>query len=301
MFLRDLLLPDTGEELVVLTDKFNAYFQKLYPFTTENISGYIDYFHLEGKSLLTVGSSGDQAINAILKGCTDITVADINPYTRYYYYLKVAALISLEMDEYLEFLRYMNYINEKKKNKRVLNIETYEKIKQNLKKLDVESFLFWNKLFYTKSSTSIRRKYFNKDEYTTSLIKKCNPYLQSDELYKETQAKISSVKPTFLTMNLIIEQPDRYYDNIWLSNIGAYVDLHTLKLFVQKINELLNKKGKLLISYLYSFDKNTEYGHGWDPIYDLDRTLPLLKQYDPILHSFSGVEDTDSILLSKKI
>ena len=39
-------------------------FSKIYTFTTENISGYIDYFDLDNKSLLTVGSSGDQVLNA---------------------------------------------------------------------------------------------------------------------------------------------------------------------------------------------------------------------------------------------
>ena len=52
-------------------------FDKMYPFTTENISGYIDNFDLEGKSLLTVGSSCDQIYNASLKGCKDITILDI--------------------------------------------------------------------------------------------------------------------------------------------------------------------------------------------------------------------------------
>ena len=47
-------------------------FEEIYPFTTENIAGYIDYFDLQDKSLLTVGSSGDQIINAAFKGAKDI-------------------------------------------------------------------------------------------------------------------------------------------------------------------------------------------------------------------------------------
>ena len=63
-------------------------FQRLYPFTTENIAGYIDKFNLKGKSLLTVGSSADQVINAIYKGSKDITLYDVNIFAKYYYYLK---------------------------------------------------------------------------------------------------------------------------------------------------------------------------------------------------------------------
>ena len=65
----------------------NKIFQYIYPFTTENINGYIDLFYLDDKSLLTVGSSGDQVINAIDKGCKNIDVVDINEYTKYYYFL----------------------------------------------------------------------------------------------------------------------------------------------------------------------------------------------------------------------
>lgn len=49
-------------------------FINIYPFTTENIAGYINEFELKDKSLLTVGSSGDQVINAALYDCQDITL-----------------------------------------------------------------------------------------------------------------------------------------------------------------------------------------------------------------------------------
>ena len=58
-------------------------FNKLYSFTTENIKDYISSFDLNNKSLLTVGSSADQAINAILNGCKDVTIMDINPFVKY--------------------------------------------------------------------------------------------------------------------------------------------------------------------------------------------------------------------------
>ena len=62
------------EGLVIYDKAFNKGFNQIYPFATENISGYIDKFDLKDKSLLTVGSSGDQVINAILYGCKKISV-----------------------------------------------------------------------------------------------------------------------------------------------------------------------------------------------------------------------------------
>ena len=54
---------------------------KVYPFTTEEISGYFKYLNLKDKSVLTVGSSGDQAFNAIYYGARKVTLFDINPNT----------------------------------------------------------------------------------------------------------------------------------------------------------------------------------------------------------------------------
>ena len=50
----------------------------VYLFTTENISGYINDMDLKDKSLLTLGSSLDQAYNALLMGVSQIDVFDIN-------------------------------------------------------------------------------------------------------------------------------------------------------------------------------------------------------------------------------
>ena len=60
--------------------RYISEFSKIYPFTTENISGYINYFDFQNKSLLTVGSSFDQVLNAYMCGVRDITLYDINPY-----------------------------------------------------------------------------------------------------------------------------------------------------------------------------------------------------------------------------
>ena len=46
----------------------NREFSRIYSFATENVSGYIDYFNFNDKSLLTVGSSGDQILNAFYNG-----------------------------------------------------------------------------------------------------------------------------------------------------------------------------------------------------------------------------------------
>ena len=77
-------------------------FNKVYPFTTENIAGYMD-MDLTGKKIITVTGSGDHIINAILKGCNDITTFDINPLTKEFMELKLEKIKELSLDEYLEY------------------------------------------------------------------------------------------------------------------------------------------------------------------------------------------------------
>lgn len=93
-------------EGIIIEDKsfkFKKEFQQIYPFTNENISGYIDYFDVQNKNIMTVGSSLDQTLNAILYNCQDITVLDINSYTKFYYYLKMSTILVLTLEEYLNF------------------------------------------------------------------------------------------------------------------------------------------------------------------------------------------------------
>ena len=60
----------------------------VYLFTTENIAGYIQNMDLKDKSLLTLGSSLDQAYNALLMGASKIDVFDINVNARKFHKLK---------------------------------------------------------------------------------------------------------------------------------------------------------------------------------------------------------------------
>ena len=77
----------------VINKRNDNIYMRLYSFTTENIKGYIKYFDLKDKNLLTVGSSGDQILNSYFEGCRDITLLDINPFAKYYVNLKIAGIL----------------------------------------------------------------------------------------------------------------------------------------------------------------------------------------------------------------
>lgn len=284
---------------VIYNEASNKGFGKIYPFTTENISGYINLFNLKDKSLLTVGSSGDQVINAILKDCKDVTILDINPYTKYYYFLKMACILELKISELLQFLRYKDYPKVFKNNDDVFNIETFNKIKNTLRLLDYESYLFWDELFQSYPMNEIRLNLFEQDEYRTEIITKCNPYLQSTVLYDETKEKIKNVKITFINGDIFKTELNQTYDNIWLSNIGTHIPRRFLKIMTDKTSKHLNKEGKMLISYLYETTKDSIYQQDWCPIYNLDKTFEILDEYNPELISFTGI--TNFAFNSKKM
>ena len=296
------------EDNIILDEASMNGFEEIYPFTTENIAGYIDYFDLQDKSLLTVGSSGDQIINAAFKGAKDITLLDINPYAKYYYYLKAAGILELNLTDFNEFFRYNDYPKVFKYNKKVFDKASYKKLKSTLKSFDNDSYLFWDELFDMYQPDHIRFSLFSNDEYGTSVLGKSNLYLQSENTYDEAKTKLKELRPEFINEDIFKSNLTKNYDNIWLSNIACYLYQDKIKGMTDKFADKLAVDGKLLISYLYSIDMNTEYDDDWSPIYDLKNDLELLKEYSPIFHFFKGVNGIkhidddikDSVLIYQK-
>jgi len=265
-------------------------FQLLYPFTTENIAGYINNFNLTGRGLLTVGSSGDQIINACLFDCYDIVCLDICPFTKYYVNLKIASMLELNRRDFLAFLCFKDFPGTFKDNYRAFNKEDYNKIKRPLRVLDYDSYLFWDELFSCYSGLDIRKELFYFDENKSKVIINCNPYLQSDGLYDETRNKIRKIRPCYITDDIFKAELERSFDTIWLSNIVAYHSRHFLKILTQKMADNLNEQGKLLISYLYKTDIHSKYVEDYCPIYNLTKTFEILNEYKPNLITFIGVD-----------
>ena len=192
----------------------------IYPFTTENISQYINFFDLVDRSLFTVGSSGDQTINAISKGANKVTLVDLNPLTKYYYFLKVAAILELNLDEILDFIKYNKFTDTESAG---LFSKTYfERIKGSLRLIDSDSYNFWNDLFSMVSNIDIKNRLFHPDNRKEVIIE-CNPYLQNEENYKLARERIERVQPIILTENVVDYSGKEKSDNIWLSNVAGHL------------------------------------------------------------------------------
>lgn len=226
----------------------------LYAFATENISGYLNEFDLADRSLLTVGSSGDQVISAISKGCKDITHFDINPYSKYYIYLKLAGILSLNFAEFYVFFDYfLNYSPSK------FEKSLYKKIINTLKSLDSDSYDIWKTLFETYTPHTIKKSLFVSDNTTLGVpLYRLIPYLSHPDIHEKTKANIKTANIQFLVGNIADAQLDRQFDNIWLSNITQYLSRNKSISVINKIIEYLTKNGQILMEYMYFYDENAQ-------------------------------------------
>lgn len=283
-------------------------FDRIYPFTTENISGYISIFELDGKSLLTVGSSSDQVINTSMFNCKNQTVVDINPYTKFYFYLKKAALLTLDYNSFLSFFCYKGFPKFCKNNDNVFNLKMYKEFKPLLRLLDYESYLFWDEMFLNFPTILIRQRLFEYDEDKLSVLKHTNIYIKDECAYEQAKQHIKNVNPTFITGDIFNVELNETYDNIFMSNLLQYYPIDKIKILVDKLSLNLAAGGKMLISYLYKTTLDTKYCDDWAEIYNLDIVFNLLEEYDISLNNFIGTrgilfddsKDQDAALIYKK-
>ena len=113
--------------------------QKIYDFTTENVSAYKDIFDFSNARVLTVLGSGDQYFTSLLNGAKSIEVFDYNIVTWYYFLLKFTAIKYLSYEDF-----YQMFITDN-----LNNLKIYNKFHFCQKKVLVFSisYIFYKKIF----------------------------------------------------------------------------------------------------------------------------------------------------------
>lgn len=229
----------------------NSMFQKIYPFTTENIKGYLDKVNFRGNSLLTVGSSGDQVLSAVLYGCKKAQVVDLCPFSKEYFHLKMAAILTLDREEFLGFFSIKNFYNQFTINNNAFNINIYRNIRDAIN--DDETREFWNYLFKKYSGLFLRERLFNiNDDSPKSFAEKANSYLTSDEKYNKLKKIVSDLVILFSIGNIFdIDLPeDQKFDHILFSNLITYNSPESIVKLCKKYMPYLEDNGIMQISYL---------------------------------------------------
>lgn len=221
-------------------------FNSIYLFTTENIAGYMKDLNLHNKKVITVTGSGDHVINAVLKGARKITTFDVNPLTKYYLDLKLAAIKYLSLDEFKELLLYENK-----------NSFAYEVIK----KLDMnkESKKFWLDSLekFNQSGLLLRKStLFNTKYFDASRKIKENLYL-NEENYAIVKDNLKDVDIEFIEKNIKDLELNEEYDYMFLSNISDYLKDIYEENYLDKYQELISnfktKVKNIYFAYVYDF------------------------------------------------
>jgi len=230
-------------------------FWHIYSFNTENIKEYIEYFDLNNKSLLTVGSSGEQVINARIKGASDITLFDASPFAKYYTWLKIAAIIKLDYREYLSFfMQHTSTVAGHGGNVYRFNKRIFDKVAPVLKSLDYESYYFWVELYDQIKRSGDIASIIKDDETRPKVIKGYSLYLDSEENYYKARKAVREITFKYVHGDLFKDKVEGHFDNIWLSNLCTYHNVYKMYDLVLKLAENLNIDGRMLFAYLYETD-----------------------------------------------
>ena len=211
----------------------------IYKFSNESIIDYQKYLKNRNNAFI-VTASGDQILNSILEGTTNITSCDVSRFPKYFFELKKAAILSLSKDEYLDFfLKDDNYDD-------ILNDDIYDNIRNNMCDEDRE---FWDGLFqFFEGGEIYNSSLFSHEIVTPQLVISRNSYLQ-DNNYNKLQSNIEKTNINHQIGNVrdIILNEKKEYDLVNLSSIIYYYN-GNYKELLESIK--LSNEG-IVLSYLY--------------------------------------------------
>ena len=247
---RLLTMPDFECEDYELSEEIKS---KVYHCSNERLNAYFKDLNFKDARIATVGSSGDQVLNAIFYGAKDITLIDANIFTRAYFEYKTAMIKNLD---FCEFKYHLGMFS-------MFNWQVYSKISHDL---SPRSKRFFDELMLNQddhghdydegylTDSLIRNNLFHtpchhqdtEDENLFYNNKK--DYLKLKELLIENDFKLKIINAE------LTEFPSKLkgeFDYIFLSNIYDYVDRDLIISVIDKLYKKLNPGGA--IQYYYTF------------------------------------------------
>lgn len=234
-------------------------------FGTENQEEINKILNYKDKDVLTPASSGDQYLGAFYYGAKSIEIYDINRFTKYITYLKIASIMVLT---YEEFIAFWIPIENGVIKKTFWSKKIFNKLNDTLTK-DVA--YFWDNVMHATKD----KKYGNfilPDAYMNDIdtVMRGMPFYSNEEEYYKLQSLLKgSVFPQFHEMDIrnINEEFNKKYDLVYLSNIieslvsfektqNCYrgpsedeIEEKYLFRVMPQIIKILNKNGTILVNY----------------------------------------------------
>ena len=219
-------------------------FNSIYPFTSENIAGYMNDLDLIGKKVITVTGSTDHILNAILQGTTKITTFDINPLTKPYMDLKISAVKNLSYEDFIQFLLFEGSMNLD------YNIISSLDMSNQSKTFWLEQLSkFNNNGIELRNSTLFNTKYFNPNSKLWQ-----NLYLEKSK-FNLLKRQLQDVSINFIRTSLKDLKIEDDYDYMFLSNISDYLNLmyegDELRKYRDLLSEFKKRVNTIYFAYLY--------------------------------------------------
>ena len=237
-------------------DDFNYTVGKGFAISNEKLSDVFKDIDLTNKSVLTVGSSGDQAINSILKGAKDITIADINVFTEPFVEYKLALIRVFDFETF----------NDLFVKPRMFNYKVYRKISHLLSPTAQQ---FWDSImldleadadvWYEFNEKEVAKKMLIIDHSTrySDFYKKTDVYLKLQNILRSGKISIKYVNAELEDFSNVIKGK---FDLIYLSNIYYYYKESKSDKFEKIVKDLydkrLNKNGTILVNYDFCYGKD---------------------------------------------
>ena len=242
----------------------------IYKSTNETISHkeYIDTIK-EKERVLSIIGSGDQIINSILYGSKDIVGLDISLFPKYFLSLKLAAIKSLDKNDYLEY--FYGFYNEP------FMVKYYFSVRD---KLDDNSRMFWDNLYREYRAHDIyNSNLFNDFKISRNRAIINNPFLD-DNNYRIVKEKLDTINVELLNYNIFdVKKLDKGdFDLIILSNMIN----HVFKLYGESVTPKEYDK-----RFIESIKKYKKFLH----------KLPLKKEGQAITYNLAFYPKVRSLFL----
>lgn len=202
---------------------FFGEYSHIYPFTTENIKGYlneINPFIKDDDNFLVPCASTDHLLNLVGMGARNIDTFDISIFPKYYMYLKLAALKELKFDEFKQYLFCDG------KNANLFAENNYVKLRGTLENMDQSSLVFWDGLYdFAPGHKIILSKLFS--DGCGKGFRLTNNFYTDESIFNEIKERLDMINIDFYHCD--IEELPLYihkkYRCILLSNINDYTPL----------------------------------------------------------------------------
>ncbi|MHB8860232.1 MAG: DUF3419 family protein [Minisyncoccota bacterium] len=268
----------------------------MYVYATEMVAEYYQRLGLKGKRVLTVAGSGDQVINALYYGASEVVAFDINRNALFMTELKMAAIRALS---YQEFSRFFS------QTKKGFAQDLYIKARPLLSRACQKYFdQLYTEIGPYGLGVSV---YFRSRKHLVDKKKaqEVNAYLVDVTTYQKMKEILEHNRPVLRVENVLHlstneEFKGKKFDVINLSNIPNYLAGRSFELtesqilsYFKGLKKLCSKQGVL---FFYSFD-NSVYPNPMSAIVPPASSaafLKMLKQsgaFSVSQKSFPGLDD----------